>query len=90
MTIGKLALVAALGMFAATIADPDRVVWADSTGVIEGLVKDKGGQPLPGVTVVVTSPALQQNQVAITDDQGHYQITALPPGTYVVTFYYAD
>ncbi|HEY3808164.1 MAG TPA: von Willebrand factor type A domain-containing protein [Kofleriaceae bacterium] len=90
MTIGKLALVAALGMFAATIADHDRVVWADSTGVIEGLVKDKAGQLLPGVTVVVTSPALQQNQVAITDDQGHYTITGLPPGTYVVTFYYAD
>jgi hypothetical protein len=60
-------------------------------GSIAGAATDKKtGDKLPGVTVVATSPALQGEQVAITDDQGNYRINGLPPGTYMVTFYYAD
>ena len=33
---------------------------------------------------------LQGSQTAITDENGHYKITNLPPGDYLVTFYYAD
>src|SRR5690606_24566731 len=29
-------------------------------------------------------------QTAITDENGYYQIGQLPPGDYLVTFYYAD
>ncbi|MEO6772801.1 MAG: carboxypeptidase regulatory-like domain-containing protein [Kofleriaceae bacterium] len=62
-----------------------------SGGAIAGVVTDKkSGEKLAGVTVVATSPALQGNQVAISDEQGNYRIAALPAGTYTVTFYYAD
>ena len=62
-----------------------------TTGTIEGVVKDKAtGQPLPGATVVATSPASKGQQVAITDEHGRYAIANLPPGTYLVTLYYAD
>ena len=91
MRIEKLVLLAALGVFAAATVDGDGIVWADSTGVIEGLVKDKtSGQPLAGVTVIVTSPAMKQTETALTDDDGRYKLTGLPPGVYLVTFYYAD
>ena len=50
----------------------------------------KTGEPLAGVTVVATSPALSQTQTAITDEKGYYKIADLPPGNYLVTFYYAD
>ncbi|HET9986896.1 MAG TPA: carboxypeptidase regulatory-like domain-containing protein, partial [Kofleriaceae bacterium] len=60
-------------------------------GTITGVLTDKKtGEKLAGATVVVTSPALQGEQVAISDEQGSYRINALPPGNYMVTFYYGD
>ncbi|HUH01820.1 MAG TPA: carboxypeptidase regulatory-like domain-containing protein [Kofleriaceae bacterium] len=53
-------------------------------------MKDKAGVPLPGVTVVATSPALQGSQAEITDSNGRYMITNLPPGTYLLWFYYSS
>ncbi|MDB4958313.1 MAG: TonB-dependent receptor plug [Myxococcales bacterium] len=62
-----------------------------TTGAIQGVVTDKAtGEPLAGVTVVVTSPGLSQTQTQITDEKGTYKITDLPPGDFLVTFYYAD
>ena len=69
------------------------LAWAQSatTGSIQGTVHDsKTGEALAGVTVVATSPALANVQTAITDESGFYKIDALPPGTYLVTFYFLD
>ena len=42
---------------------------------------------MPGVTVTVTSPALQVPQVTVvTDAQGQYRITPLPVGNFTVTY----
>ena len=42
---------------------------------------------MPGVTVTVTSPALQVPQVTVvTDVQGRYRITPLPVGIFTVTY----
>jgi hypothetical protein len=67
------------------MADPD-----PATGSIEGVVKDADtGEPLIGATVVVTTAAGQQAE--ITDENGQYTITSLPPASdYDVTFYYDD
>jgi outer membrane receptor protein involved in Fe transport len=62
-----------------------------TTGAVQGVVTDAAtGDPLIGVTVIATSPALQGSQAAITDDSGQYKITNLPPGSYSITCYYAD
>ena len=91
MRIAKLAFAAALGALATATVDHERIVWADSTGVIQGVVKDKKtGEPIEGVTVVATSPTMARTETAITDDKGFYRITGLPPGTFLVTFYFAD
>ena len=64
---------------------------SNTAGAVQGVVTDKAsGEPLAGVTVVATSTALQGTASAITEADGTYKITNLPPGTYVVTFYYAD
>jgi len=64
---------------------------ATDTGAITGtLTASKTGDVLEGATVVVTSPALQGEQVAITDDKGNFSVGSLPAGEYHVTFYYAD
>jgi len=58
-----------------------------TTGALQGAVGDAdGGAPLAGVTVVVTGPALEGMQVAISDAGGAYKITQLPPGLYLVSF----
>jgi hypothetical protein len=74
----------------AAVVDKNVAVSA-TTGAIQGIVADsKTGQQLAGATVIVTGPALSETQTAITDEAGFYQIVGLPPGNYLVSFYYAD
>jgi outer membrane receptor protein involved in Fe transport len=64
---------------------------AFTTGSVRGVVKDKASNEASvGATVVATSPAMQGEQVVITDENGGYYITSLPPGTYTITVYYND
>ena len=72
-------------LFACVIAWP--AVASGQTSGIAGEVRDSSGGVLPGVTVEAQSPALiEGTRVGITDGQGRYNITALGPGDYVVTF----
>ncbi len=63
-----------------------------NAGVIRGTVTDTGsGSHLPGVTVVVTGPALGgASRTTISDESGNYAIGNLPRGSYQVAFYYAS
>jgi hypothetical protein len=56
------------------------------TGTITGIVSSQDELPLPGVTVTVSSPALQEGREAVTDVNGVYYLRALPPGAYTVQF----
>ncbi len=56
------------------------------TGKIIGVVTDEEGTPLPGVTVVATSPKLIGEATTTTDETGSYRLLALPSGTYKLTF----
>ena len=62
--------------FAAHLLDPSLAsAQSSTTGAIQGQVKDaKSKEPLAGVTVIATSPALAQTQTAITDENGSYKI----------------
>ncbi|MCX6552206.1 MAG: carboxypeptidase-like regulatory domain-containing protein, partial [Acidobacteria bacterium] len=54
---------------------------------IEGKVVDQGGGVLPGVTVTITSTALQGGaRSTVSEGDGAYRFAALPAGTYQVTF----
>ncbi len=60
-------------------------------GSIQGIVKAfNTDAPIDGVTVIATSPALGGGLKGITDGKGFYKIAPLPPGEYLVTFYYDD
>lgn len=56
------------------------------SGTITGRVESGDTAPLPGVTVVAASPALQDERLAVTDVNGVYYLRALPPGVYSVQF----
>lgn len=56
-------------------------------GGVNGTVKDESGGALPGVTVTLTSPALQvPNIVRVTGAEGEYQFVDLPIGSYRLEF----
>lgn len=57
-----------------------------STGEVFGKVTDGTGAVLPGVTVVLSSPALIQPQTAVTSETGAYRFPRIPIGTYAVSF----
>ena len=60
---------------------------SDEGGAIAGVVRDRTGAVLPGVTVEAASPALiEKVRTAVTDAEGQYKIVSLRPGTYTVTF----
>src|SRR3954447_4151135 len=56
-------------------------------GSISGTATDDSHASMPGVTVTLTSPALQTPELAkVTDGEGRYQFTELPPGAYRLVF----
>ncbi len=54
------------------------------TGAILGTVMDEQNEPLPGATVVISSPNLMGTREFVTDAQGQYRFPALPPGEYTI------
>src|SRR4051812_1078364 len=56
------------------------------TGALRGTVIDTQQLPMPGVTVTVTSSALQGERTTITGMDGAFALTLLPPGEYKVQF----
>src|SRR5258708_5957360 len=58
-----------------------------TTATITGRASDASGGLLPGVTVAITIPAMIGGErTTVTDGQGAYQFTLLPPGEYRVAF----
>ena len=47
---------------------------------MRGRVLDKGGEPLPGVSITVTGPALIGREATVTNERGSFRIASLPPG----------
>ena len=68
-------------LFAVLIALP--VVAQETTGSIEGVVRDNSGAVLPGVTVEVTSGGTGTIS-SVTDAAGQYRFPRLRPGRYSV------
>jgi outer membrane receptor for ferrienterochelin and colicin len=58
---------------------------AQTTGALSGVVTTEGN-PLPGVSVTVSSPSMQGTRTVVTGDAGGYSFPALPPGQYSVRF----
>src|SRR5437879_4125168 len=63
-------------------------LWAQSatTGALRGTLVDSSGAVVPNATVVLGNTATGQAQTAITDANGLYGFSLLPPGTDDVVF----
>ena len=56
-----------------------------TTASLTGTVTS-AGNPLPGATVTISSPALQGTRATVSGGSGNYSIQGLPPGDYTVVF----
>ena len=56
------------------------------SGILRGTVRDQQGLPIAGVTVAVTSPALQGPREVTTETDGGYVFRLLPIGEYAIAF----
>lgn len=58
------------------------IIFAGTTGKIEGVVKDnETGEPLPGVNVIINGTTMG----AATNINGYYYVINVPVGTYTIT-----
>jgi outer membrane receptor protein involved in Fe transport len=78
-TLTRFAVLGALLLFVAVSA------FAQTTAQLTGNVTSDGN-PLPGVSVTISSPSLQGTRTAVTGEAGAYNFPALPPGEYTVVF----
>ena len=79
--------VAMCGAFVLALAAPVARAQSVTSGSIRGVVKDESAAALPGVTVTVSSPALQVAQLTtLTDSEGSFQFRDLPAGVYRVGY----
>src|SRR5262245_24011546 len=53
-------------------------------GGIQGTLRDPQGAVLPGATAVLQNTATSASYEQTTDQAGHFQVPALPPGEYDV------
>lgn len=59
--------------------------FAQTTSTLSGTVTSDNNA-LPGVTITISSPALQGTRTTVSGSNGDYNFPALPPGDYKVTF----
>jgi hypothetical protein len=57
----------------------------ETTGSLQGTVKDPSGAVIPSAKVTVTTPTLVGGKSTVTDGKGYYHFSNLPPGNYVIT-----
>ena len=57
----------------------------ETTGSLQGTVKDPSGAVIPSAKVTVNTPTLPGGKSADTDAKGFYHFTNLPPGVYTIT-----
>src|SRR5438552_16162194 len=73
------------GLFLCALILPLAAFGQESTGGIQGTVKDPTGAVIPGASVEVTGPALIGKKTATTDTGGFYHFEQLTPGNYTIT-----
>ncbi|HEY0098994.1 MAG TPA: TonB-dependent receptor [Pyrinomonadaceae bacterium] len=57
----------------------------ETTGEIQGTVKDPAGARVPGVTVTIKGVDVGFNRDITTDEEGYFRARQIPPGIYIVS-----
>src|SRR5438477_4914591 len=81
MKLNRFIAVIAVVLLASALSVSAQSVNANLTGTV---LMDNN--PLPGVTVTISSPNMQGTRTTTTDVNGNYNFAAIPPGTYKIVF----
>jgi hypothetical protein len=73
-----------LGLLVAFL--PRNLMAQEFTGTVVGVVSDSSGGVMPGVAVTIAGPTIQGTRSTVTESNGTYRLTLLPPGTYSVVY----
>jgi len=76
------AVVAVLGIMVAS--QQQSAYCQETTGGLQGTVKDQSGAVVPRAHVFLTGTTLIGSKELVTDSSGYYRFANLPPGTYTV------
>ena len=63
------------------------VAQGTQTASMTGQIVDKGGVPVSGVTVRLSSPSMQGMRTLVTNEKGQFFGRLLPPGAYAIEVY---
>ncbi|HEY7304138.1 MAG TPA: carboxypeptidase regulatory-like domain-containing protein [Bryobacteraceae bacterium] len=58
------------------------IVYAESSSTVTGIVVDPSDRPVPGAKILLRNQATLVERAVITNDEGMYEIPALPVATY--------
>ncbi len=56
----------------------------ETTGEIQGTLKDANGAVVPNVSLTVTGVNVGFNRTVVSDEEGGFRVRQIPPGTYTV------
>jgi hypothetical protein len=79
-----LSLLAAAG-FVAVNSSPVAYAQSAVSGGLSGLVSDASGAVVPGATVIIENSGTSAKLTVVTNGEGRYTASQLPPGVYKVT-----
>src|ERR1700758_3128014 len=82
---GTAHIVSVLVALALTFPILQRTYSQETTGGLQGAVKDPSGAVVPKAKVVLTSTSMVGSKELVTDSSGFYRFANLPPGTYTLT-----
>src|SRR5262245_46447462 len=86
LDLGRAGVVGAIAVLAVALGFAPAFAQGTQTGTVSGTVTATDGAALPGVSVTLSSPALQGTKQATSDALGAYHFRALPPGQYKLAY----
>jgi len=80
----RLKVVLVVMLFLSAVIGANAQIMSRETGSLRGLVKDTDGNPIPGVSLTLTSPAMMGTATDVSRNDGAFRFVLLPPGDYVI------
>src|SRR5688500_5660918 len=74
-----------VGALAVVLTTSVALAQSGPTGALNGRVVDRDRAAIPGASVALLNLATNDRRMAVTNNEGLYRLSSLPPGTYELT-----